>query len=183
MRHTFYAILENIELKPLSEQDIESLRVWRNDKDSTKFLRKTGYITKKMQQNWFEDYKTDENIYSFAIYETKELNRLVGSVSLYNFRGNVAEIGKIQIGDKEAHGKGIGRLALLLASKIGFEFFNLKQIDAVVNKNNMPSLVNFRRIGFKEYNNETNANDDIFFVIDKKDITQNNKYKDIKIVQ
>ena len=72
---------------------------------------------------------------------------MVGSVSLYDFNADTAEIGKILIGDPEAHGRGIGRLSLLMAMKIGFQQLDLKRIVASVHQENIPSRSNFIRIG------------------------------------
>lgn len=39
MKHNFSSCYENIALRPLSIEDIELLRQWRNNKDNTKYLR------------------------------------------------------------------------------------------------------------------------------------------------
>ena len=100
-----------------------------------------------MQENWFQKYLENEQEICFAIEETKELNRIVGSVSLYNFNGETAEIGKILIGDADAHGRGIGRLSLVMAMRIGFEMLKLKTIVSSVHRNNIPSRNIFLRAG------------------------------------
>ena len=86
----------------MEKNDIENLRVWRNDKSKTQFLKPIGEITPEMQLEWFKKYLDNQDEITFAIEETKDLNRMVGSVTLYNFHGKVAEVGKIQIGDREA---------------------------------------------------------------------------------
>ena len=60
-------------------------------------------ILKERQQDKEKIKELDE--------ENKELNRMIGSLALYDFNDKVAEIGKIQIGDKDAQGKGIGRIS------------------------------------------------------------------------
>ena len=147
MRHEYGATYRHVELRPLREEDIECLRIWRNDVEATKFLRPIGHITPEKQAQWFRNYLENEQEIAFAIVETDELNRLVGSVSLYDFYDGVAEIGKIRIGDSEAHGKGIGRLSLVMAMKIGFELLGLKKIIASVHVDNIPSYTNFKKIG------------------------------------
>ena len=154
MKHSYCGRYKNIELRPLEKDDIESLRAWRNDKESTKFLRKVGYITPEMQEKWFIDYLKDSSIYTFAIVEKEKLNRIVGSVSIYNFRNNKAEIGKIQVGDPEAHGLGIGRKAMVIAMKIGFELMGFSVFDAHVHKDNIPAYKSYLDIGFKVVGSE-----------------------------
>ena len=149
MKHSYYGRYNNIELRPLEKGDIENLRKWRNDAESTKFLRKVGYITPEMQEKWFVNYLKDPDIFTFTIIENEKLKRMVGSVSIYNFRGNKAEIGKIQVGDHEAHGLGIGRKAMVIAMKIGFELISISAFDAHVHKDNVPAYKSYLDIGFK----------------------------------
>ena len=74
---------------------------------------------------------------------------MVGSLSIYDIKDGRAEIGKIQIGDQEAHGKGIGRTSLVIAMKIGFELLGLYEIYASVHQDNIAARTNDLRIGFK----------------------------------
>lgn len=143
MDHNYIAQFENVKVRPLLIEDIEQLRIWRNDTEKTKFLRKLDYITPEMQLQWYKNYLNNPNEIVFAIEEIGTLNRMVGSVALYDIKNGQAEIGKIQIGDDEAHGKGVGRKALKLVTEIGFDKLVLKTIIARVNKNNIPSYKNF----------------------------------------
>lgn len=149
MDHKYCADYVNVRLRPLKECDIENLRVWRNDREATKYLRNVGTITPEMQKAWFENYLKSPDVLTFAIVETKDLNRMVGSVALYDIAGDVAEIGKIQVGDPEAHGKGIGRLATVLAMWIGFRELGLKKIIASVHQENIPAHRNDMKMGFR----------------------------------
>ena len=74
---------------------------------------------------------------------------MVGSVSLYDFNGDVAEIGKIRVGDPEAGGRGIGRYSLVIAMHIGFEKLGLKKIIASVHQENVAAHKNDMKIGFR----------------------------------
>jgi RimJ/RimL family protein N-acetyltransferase len=150
MDHDYTATHNNISARPLSRGDIEDLRHWRNDAQHVRYMRKIPHITAEMQSKWFEDYLSEPGIYTFAIDETLEFNRLVGSVSLYGFRasGPVMELGKIMI-DPAAGGKGIGSGAVALATHIGFERFGPESIDAYVNKENISSRKTFLKNGFE----------------------------------
>ena len=184
MLHNYYISYDNIELRPLEYGDIENLRVWRNDKEQTKYLRKIDYITPEMQNTWFESYKTDENIITFSIYENNKLNRMVGSVSLYDFKENVAEIGKIQVGDKEAQGKGIGRTAFVMLLKLAFEKFGLEKVIATVNVNNIPARKSYFKIGFKVIGQkyiDTVGDEDVIEINKDVLISNNEIYNDIEI--
>lgn len=149
MDHNYSARLGDILLRPLMHEDIENLRVWRNNVYQTRFLRPVGHITPEMQQQWFEKYMANENEITFSIIETSDLNRIVGSVALYDFHGDVAEIGKLQVGDPEAGGRGIGRISFILALWIGFRKLGLKKIIASVHQENIAAHKSYMKIGFR----------------------------------
>ena len=148
MKHSYGAGYQNILIRPLEENDIEKLRVWRNDDSQTKYLRKIDTITPEMQKKWYDNYLKDQNVIAFAIDETEQLKRMVGSVSLYHFNGKVAEIGRIQIGDMEARGKGIGGKSFVLAMQIGFRQLGLEKITASVHRENAAAYKSYMKIGF-----------------------------------
>lgn len=149
MDHNYSAKYGSVLLRPLCHDDIESLRVWRNNLEETRFLRPVGIISPEKQEQWFQNYLLDPREITFAIVETKELNRLVGSVSIYEIEGDRAEFGKIRIGDPAAHGRGIGRMATVLALAVGFERLGLHRITACVHRENIAARSNDLRIGFR----------------------------------
>lgn len=150
MNHFYLAKFNNIELLPLRYSDIETLRIWRNDKKQIKFLRNIGHISADAQRQWFESYLNDENEMIFGIHDL-ELKCLVGSLSLYavDWDSRIASIGKIQIGDEREHGKGIGRLSLVMAMKIGFRFLKLEKIIGSVHPDNIQAYTNDMKVGFR----------------------------------
>lgn len=181
MKHNYCGEFDNVCLKPLSIEDIEMLRIWRNNKEQTKFLRQIGDITPEMQLNWYNSYIKNDQDVVFGIHETKELNRLVGSLSIYDIKDGRAEIGKIQIGDQEAHGKGIGRTSLVIAMKIGFELLGLDEIYASVHQDNVAARTNDLRIGFKIVGNHPSCvgglEDEL--IIHKEELYECNKNVDL----
>ena len=148
MNHNYTVERGNLLLRPLQEEDIEYLRCWRNDSKQTKFLRPIGHITADMQKKWFEKYLENLDEVTFAIVETQKLNRIIGSIALYDFTEDSAEIGKIQIGDPEAHGCGYGSLSIAMALQIAFTELGRKRVTASVNRNNIPSYRSFQKVGF-----------------------------------
>ena len=178
MNHNYYAKYKNIILRPLMHDDIEQLRVWRNDRYATRFLRQIGYITPEQQEKWFQSYLRRIDELTFAIVETEELNCIVGSVSIYDINGNQAEFGKIQIGASNAHGKGIGRISSVMVLALGFEKLGLKKITACVHQENFPAHSNYLRIGFEITGRQESAVggfEDII-EIDKERLFSTNKY-------
>ncbi len=148
MDHAYHISRQDLLLRPLKREDIESLRRWRNDPAKTKFLRKIGEITPQMQEQWFEAYLTDPDILIFGIEETARLKRLIGSIAVYDFRDGSAEIGKLQIGDDEALGRGFGSLAVAAAAELGFQTLGLKKLTASAHPANAASHRCFTKNGF-----------------------------------
>lgn len=149
MNHSFFAKYDNVFLRPLNKDDIEKLRIWRNNKVETRFLRPIGQISAEQQNQWFESYLHRNDEIVFSIIETSSLNRCVGSLSIYDIKNHIAEIGKIQIGDNEAHHKGIGRKSMVMAMKVAFELMGITKIIASVHQDNVAARTNDLRIGFK----------------------------------
>ena len=149
MKHSYFKTYKNIELKPLSQNEIELLRSWRNDPANTKYLSKIPFITEQMQREWFERYLLNVDEMTFAIYEVKELERAVGSLSLYDFSDESAELGKIMVGDSAAHGKKIGYNAVIAALKIAFDDLKLKKVRLTVFEENAKALYIYQKAGFK----------------------------------
>jgi diamine N-acetyltransferase len=149
MKHNYVATLENVTLRPLNGNDIEKLRIWRNNPENTKFLRNIGIITPEQQQEWFKNYLMNETEMIFAIVETDIVKDVVGSVSLYDIRDGMAEIGRILIGDARAHGRGVGRKAFVMVMALGFSNMGINRIVASVSPDNVQAYTNYMRNGFK----------------------------------
>lgn len=148
MKHNLSSVFKNITVSPLSEKEIEFLRIWRNNADNTKFLRKIPYITSEMQEEWFAKYLDNQDEICFSVFENNLLNRCVGSASLYNFAGDSAEFGQILIGDPEAHGKNVGYHTVIAVLSIGFEELQLKKIILHVYSANKGALHIYEKAGF-----------------------------------
>jgi len=148
MKHNIEYTHKNIKLAPISPNDIEQLRHWRNEA-VTKFLSKIDYITKEKQATWYQKDLENEDCYSFAIHETEELKDIIGSVALYHFNGKCAELGRIFIGNVHAGGKGYGYIAIALSLKIAFNEFDLDEVIAYVHEENIAALTNNKKAGFR----------------------------------
>lgn len=148
MKHTHCAEYRHVRIRPLHETDIELLRQWRNDASLSEFLNPMGEITPEMQKKWYESYLNDQSIATFAIEEIQDLHRVVGSVALYGFRGDQAEVGKIVVGDPEAKGKKIGYYGLLLAMYVGYQEMGVNTYLGDVHEDNMSAKTNDLRAGF-----------------------------------
>lgn len=148
MKHNFCAEYKNCKIRPVHQEDIELLRVWRNNQQLSKYLTPVGEITPLMQQEWFERNQEDPNIITFAVEETRDFKRLVGSASLYDFNGTTAEVGKTMIGDDEARGKSLGFFSELMTVYVGLEKLNLQTIIARIHEDNIASMKRSKRLGY-----------------------------------
>lgn len=159
MNHTYTATYENVKIRPLVESDIESLREWRNNPENTRYLRKLPYITSEQQANWFQTYLKNEDEITFAIDEIKELNRIVGSAALYDFKSDQVEFGKILIGHKSAHGKKVGYHATKLIVELAFRTFPVNTIVLKCYAANVAALRIYEKVGFRmQEQHETEEN-------------------------
>ena len=148
MKHSYEIDYENVHLRPLTEDDIESLRRWRNDPSNTLYLNKIPYITPEMQKKWFKKYIDNDDEMCFAIIENKELNRLVGSLSLYQFKSDECFFGKILVGDKDAHGRKIGLNATMAATKLAFEKLQKNCVKLFVFSDHQQAYNVYTKAGF-----------------------------------
>ena len=145
MKHNFQGKYKNVFIRQIEERDIEEIRRWRNKSSNTKYLRKLPYITKEMQMMWYEHYLNNTEEMMFAIEETEELHRMVGSFSLYNFTENQVEFGKILIGNNKAHGKHVGTNALKWAVNFAFQCLKKERVILHVYAENSPAVKIYER--------------------------------------
>ena len=148
MKHSYSAAYQYTRIRQIEERDLENLRIWRNNKELSRYLRKIGEITPEMQRNWYREYLKDDNIISFAIEETETLKRAVGSVAIYDFNGPESNCGKTMIGDPEARGKGLGLRGETLALHVGFQKRGIQYYVTEVHQENAISQVMTARLGF-----------------------------------
>lgn len=150
MKHQYIIVNENLRLRPLEEKDIEKLRIWRNDKNNSRYLTPIEEITRRKQQAWFQRYLKNENEMIFAIDETDRLKMLTGSLAIYNFVNDQVEIGKFIIGENQAHGKGIGEKAFSMAVDFAFRILNKKKVICSVHQDNRKAYHIYSKIGFEK---------------------------------
>jgi len=161
MKHSCYAEYENIKIRPLEAEDLETLRVWRNCAENTKYLKQIAYITEVQQQAWYKSYlqNTDEII--FAIEETKDLKRIIGSMALCHLNCETPEFGKFMIGEQGAHGRRLGYFALKACLKVCFEQLKYKKCTLHVNPKNLAAMKIYQDAGFMAKNEPCNEQGEI----------------------
>jgi diamine N-acetyltransferase len=141
---------ERIRLRLLEETDLPKTLAWRNQSHIRQWFVHSDLVTAEQHKNWFMHYIAREDDFVFIIEDLDQLKRPVGQVSLYTIDriNKTAEFGRLMIGDPEAHGKGIAKLATSMAIGFGFSYLNLEMIYLEVFKNNLPAIHIYQSVGF-----------------------------------
>lgn len=150
MLHSFFQEGKIVCLSPLEEEDIEMIRIWRNRDDIRCRFINQDIISEQSQRKWFEGYISKPGDYVFIISD-RQNRRKIGMCALYNLDENkkCAEFGRFIIADKESHGKGYGKDALLCAEKIAFKHMGLEKLRLEVFSDNIPAVRVYEKCGFK----------------------------------
>lgn len=160
MLHEFKLEADDLSIIPITENDIQQIRIWRNKDHIRKNFIYDGIIDEEQQKQWFEKYKLTNNDYVFIIKENRELCKKIGTVSIYNFSDDLkkAEFGRIFIGDDEAQGRGYGVLASKMICNIAFNQMNLEKLALEVFEDNKAAYHVYEKIGFKKFGLRKNNN-------------------------
>lgn len=143
----------NIYLRALEIDDYVLFNKWRNDPEIVKYLGANIFLVSKerekksIENKIFDDSK---NVY-FAICEN-ESNKLIGYSSINNIdlRNLKAEWGGILIGDKEFHGKGLGKEASSLMLRFLFDQYPINKCYAFCLEEHPVTLKLFLSLGFQQ---------------------------------
>ena len=137
-------------LKMIDESDITSEYInWLNDTEVNRFLELRFNPPNHLQQcEFIADFDQKNNLV-FGIYEKKS-KKLIGSYTLRKSKvHNFGTFGYL-IGSKEHWGTNAGLASCCLGLDFAFIKLNLRRIEGGVYANNIRSIVNFKKLGFKE---------------------------------
>ena len=134
-----------VQLKPLTRENIELLRRWRNE--NREYFVTQDIITSDMQNNWFE------NIYSKnvddTIYVVYSGDKPVGTLAMIK-RGDDYEMGRVMLGEKKHKRKGVmGQATEQLLSEFSTEDES-QRVFLEVLKGNEPAINFYKKHGFVE---------------------------------
>lgn len=128
-------------IRSISQQDIELLRIWKNDHRDSFFFNEI--ITPEMQNNWFQGYLEKNDDFMMIIQQG---NEKIGCIGFRLIRDTV-DIYNVILGQKEFSKKGYIAIALNLVCREAMRRYPKKPIKASVLKTN-PALQWYRRRGF-----------------------------------
>lgn len=139
---------EGLVFRMIAAGDIQELRLWRNREQVRSQFVYNRPVNEKEQESWYETYqKKDDDIVWIAGEE--KTGRKVGSVALYAIDRSrkTAEIGRLILAEG-MEGRGFGRMLLREALRIGFDAFELEEIEVKIFYDNLPSMHINLSLGF-----------------------------------
>lgn len=147
-------MVENIYLRPLQVQDAAISFQWRNDQSIWLYTGKRPdcIVTAAMEEDWARKVLQDSSRVNYAIC-LKEGDKYIGNIYLVNIKEGRGELG-IFIGDKQAHGKGYGKLALNCLKKVAKECLSLREILIRVRNENIPAVKTYLGCGAEEISSD-----------------------------
>lgn len=140
---------KNISLYTIEENNIEQIRIWRNQKEVKDYFIYDKTISKEQQIKWYKKYSENSNDYMFMIYNHK-INKNIGCISMlnYNTDNKSIEIGRVFIGDLDNRNKGYGIEALKLICKLAYKIYDLNKIFLEVISTNKIAIKTYEKVGF-----------------------------------
>lgn len=143
---------ENLILRKMSYNDIDDLFEMRKDP------RMNEYTDTKLEEDISEtkayidkmNKGVDDNKWIIWAIEHKQLNKVIGSISIWNINmeQKSGELGYGIIPDFQ--GKGLMKESLLSVIEYGFDAMNLKELLAYTEENNLKSIELLERCNFVE---------------------------------
>ena len=143
---------KNVRLRALEREDLPNCVRWLNDREVTEFLLQRSPLSKATEEKWFnsqlETPSESGQVLALDVLVGDQWLH-IGNTGLHQIDPVVreAEFG-IFIGEKSYWGKGIGKEALLLTLKHGFDDLNLNRIYLYVFETNLRGLACYKSAGF-----------------------------------
>ena len=160
-----------ITFKPLSEVNLEMIRIWRNSDDVRVFMQYQEIITPEQQKVWFRQLDKTTNFY-FVTYRN-EIPFGVFNIKDVDFKAGIGEVGVFlksrNIWESDSSMRGSIGLAV-----IAFQILKLNILKCHVLKSNKKVLVYNQQMGFQI---NGNVDDAISFelLLTKEDFYSNKK--------
>jgi UDP-4-amino-4,6-dideoxy-N-acetyl-beta-L-altrosamine N-acetyltransferase len=154
--------------------DLEMLRNWRNSNFVNKRMVSNEYITKEMQEKWFDKINNDSNYYFIAEYK----NEKVGVINVSHIDKNSGE-GAIYLASDKFEDSSIVARMVLCFNDFVFDELKLDFIFSFVKKDNKKAITSTIAQG-GVVNNEKTTADYVHFTIAKDNYK--NKTKKIRII-
>lgn len=141
-----------VRLRLLEEADLPMTLAWRNQDHIRKWFLTSDKISPAQHRAWFEQYRERDDDFVFVIEETEALKRPVGQASLYHvdWAAGRTEFGRLLIGDGEAAGLGLAKLATACLVDGALGNWGLREVYLECLASNVPALAVYDACGFRQ---------------------------------
>src|SRR5262245_58079170 len=131
-----------VRLRLLEEADLPMTLAWRNRDENRRWFFSSDPIPPDRHRQWFEQYRDRDDDFVFIIEETETLQRPVGQVALYaiDWPAGRAETGRLLVGDPDARGLGLAKLAVSRLTDEALTHWGLREIKAECMTTNVRSI-------------------------------------------
>lgn len=149
---------DRLRLRPLRRHDIEELYRLKTDPLTVKYTEQEVHRSRGETESFISYINEGIQMQRWVYYvlAEKESDRLIGTITLWNFNAgrDVAEVGYELM--PEYWGKGLMREAMEKILDIGFHKLELKKIEAFTSSRNRESLQLLNRFNFEFVKNVYN---------------------------
>lgn len=145
---------EQLFLKKITIDDIETIRQWRNNPKISQFMNFRDEITKEMQLKWYQSIDNINNYYFMIIKNNVKIG--LTEVKKINYKTFTAEAGIFIFEDKFLNAT-ISYESILLLMNFAFENLMIKQLNIQVLESNKRAIRFNKSLGYKP-NTELGSN-------------------------
>jgi UDP-4-amino-4,6-dideoxy-N-acetyl-beta-L-altrosamine N-acetyltransferase len=137
-----------VRLSPLSIEDIELLRHWRNREDIVRYMEFQKHITAQEQRDWFEHLDSQRDHYFIIKWQEQSVG--MAHVNMVDETSQSAQVG-LFMGEPAFSGTGIALKASLSLLEFAFESLGLMKVWAKVHQSNRVAFEYNKQLGFECY--------------------------------
>ena len=150
--HVVFLPGRRLDLRPVEQRDIETLRRWVNDPENRQFINRQLPLGQIEEQSWHDNRAKGPapSDITLAIVRKKD-NRLIGTMGIHriDWVNRNAFTGAL-IGEKDCQDKGYGGEAKALVLRYCFDTLGMHRISSNVLANNARSRAYLLRSGYRE---------------------------------
>ncbi|MBE6333918.1 MAG: GNAT family N-acetyltransferase [Bacteroidales bacterium] len=163
MKNEISTIFSNqeIRLTRLSEEKIELVRYWRNQKEIQQFMEYREYISEKMQRDWFRKINNENNYYFILSVDNEDIGLM--NIKNIDYQKKNGEKGSL-IWNPKYRNKGIGKIANVLLIKFAFEELKLEYLYIHILEGNIRSQMLNLKFGFELVKNQENIQNKLYIL-------------------
>jgi UDP-4-amino-4,6-dideoxy-N-acetyl-beta-L-altrosamine N-acetyltransferase len=139
---------ENVVLRTAEREDLDTLWMWANDRQITKWLLIEAPVSRVAEERWLEHMLTSATDRFFVIC-TRDMTP-IGTIVLsqINMKHRKARTG-ISIFEHDYLGRGLGTEAMQLLINFAFWELGLHRVELDVFEENVRAIRSYEKVGFK----------------------------------